>query len=279
MSSALSSPRAIPAVKLNGTGNVFLLIDERAGERGLDYAALARAWCPKAGGFAVDGLLVVTAPTDPAAVARMRMFNPDGGEAEMCGNGARCVARHLVEDDPGVADTFGLDTLAGYVGARIVARSPEFVVELTFAQPLVEAVDRDLELAGFEPERVRYTAVSVGNPHAVMFVEHAAAVELERLGPRLETDPSFPRGTNVHFAEIRDHHAIRVRHWERGAGATQACGSGAIACAVAAIVRGSCESPVAVQVPGGRLDVTWNGETATLAGTVEREWQRTLPLP
>jgi diaminopimelate epimerase len=268
----------IDVVKLNGTGNAFLLLDERR-PHALDYPDLARRWCDRERGYGADGLLVVSTAHHRAAAAHMRMFNPDGSEAEMCGNGVRCVVRYLVEHDPELGDHLGVQTASGVVDARVLSRVPEFCVRLTFERPRISTVDGELELVGFRPPRVRYTAVSVGNPHAVVFVDNLAAVPLYALGAQIETDPAFPGGTNAHFVEIAGPHELRVLHWERGAGATLACGSGAVACAVAAIAGGVCESPVDQRVPGGLLTVTWEGDDATLAGSVEREWQHSVPLP
>lgn len=251
---------------LHGAENAFAVLDERAlaqhGPSG--YAEIARALRD------TDGLLVLL-PSKSADV-QMRMFNPDGSEAEMCGNGIRCVARYL--EERGEGESLVIETLGGAIGARLISRSP-YVVETQMGAPRVGAA-RELQAAG---RRWHYVPVSVGNPHVVVFVDDLAAIDLETVGPAIETHPDFPNGTNVHFVRVVDRSTLRVRHWERGAGATRACGTGIVASAAAAIVKGDVASPVTVHVPGGTLSVSWDGRgEATLIGPVERTGERDLVL-
>ena len=219
-----------------------------------------------------DGLLVILPPTggESEADVRMRMFNPDGTEAEMCGNGIRCVARYL--EERGEGDSFLIETRGGTIGARLVSREP-YAIETRHPVPSVER-ERELRAAG---RRWRVVPVSVGNPHAVVFVDDPDRIEVATFGPAIERDPSFPEGANVHFVQVADRSTLRVRHWERGAGATRACGTGIVASAAAAIAAGRVHSPVTVHVPGGTLIVAWNGRTdASLTGPVEHTGARDL---
>ncbi|MGP6156990.1 MAG: diaminopimelate epimerase [Vulcanimicrobiaceae bacterium] len=268
-----AAARTIPALKMHGTHNEFILIDERP-PRVSGYEALARRVCDPASGWGADGLLVLT--EEPGAVARMRIINADGSEAEMCGNGVRCAARYLAER--GAGERFTISTLAGPIEAAIVARTPEFLVRIDVGEPSFPCDMRPetIEAAG---TAWTYYAVSLGNPHVVIFVTDVGAVDLRRAGVELATHPRFPQGTNVHFVEVLGPSALRVRHYERGVGPTQACGTGAVASAVAAVrVRGT-RPPVAVNVPGGRLEVAWEpGGRASLTGPAEVVFERALEL-
>ncbi|HEX3463271.1 MAG TPA: diaminopimelate epimerase [Candidatus Elarobacter sp.] len=252
----------VPIVKTNGTGNEFVLVDERAAPLD-DAAAVARRVCDREHGLGADGVLLVE--TSEQFDARMRIVNADGSEAEMCGNGMRCVARYLDEHDGLSLAT--VETLAGPIETRILARAP-YRVAVEVGEPRIGAP----HLVG----RFNATPVEVGNPHVVIRVEHLDAVDLAVDGARVERDPRYPHGTNVHFVSREGAH-WRVRHWERGAGATQACGTGAVAVAAVLIAAGDATSPVTLHVPGGVLEVLWKpGERATLVGDAVREFERVV---
>jgi diaminopimelate epimerase len=250
----------VPIVKTSGTGNEFVLVDERIARLD-DPVAFARRVCDRTHGLGADGVLLVE--SSERFDARMRIVNADGSEAEMCGNGMRCVARYLDEHDGRGAAT--VETLAGPIATRILSRAP-YAVAVEMGEPRIG-----------EPhlvDGVRAVPVDLGNPHVVVRVDDVAAVDLERQGPRIERDPRYPHGTNVHFV-ARDGAHWRVRHWERGAGATQACGTGAVAVAAVLIAGGEAASPVILHVPGGTLDVTWEpGGPATLIGDAVWEFER-----
>jgi diaminopimelate epimerase len=266
--------RELPVSKMHGTHNDFIVVDEDA-SRGLSYADLARRLCDREKSLGADGLLVVGRP--PAGIdafATMRIFNSDGSEAEMCGNGMRCVARYLVER--GAPNAFTVATLAGPIGVEVLSRAPEYRVRVDVGTPDVEigGAERSLESAGVI---WKYRAVSLGNPHVVIFVDDVAAVDVERVGAALATHRDFPQGTNVHFVQALDPHRVRARHYERGVGVTQSCGTGSVAAAAAAIVAGLAESPVTVEVLGGTLVVGWRlAASATLTGPVEKVFERTV---
>jgi diaminopimelate epimerase len=253
---------AVPVVKMNGTHNDFVIVDAR--ETPLDDpVAFARRVCDRTNGIGADGLLIAL-PSE-SADARMRIINADGSEAEMCGNGMRCFARYLDEHD-GRASAI-VETLAGPIATTVLARDPYEIAE-RLNEPVVGAPHT---VAGFTA-----TPVDVGNPHVVIVVDDLAALEVHELGPRIERDPRYPHGTNVHFVQL-DGAALRVVHWERGAGATAACGTGAVACAAVAITSHGATSPVTVHVPGGTLRVEWApGQRATLIGDAVREFSTTV---
>jgi diaminopimelate epimerase len=257
-----AAPRAF--TKMQGTGNSFFIVDGRIVERA-DYADLARELCSAPGDAGADGLLVIVRAHK--AQAGMRVFNADGSEAEMCGNGVRCLARYLCEEGGG--DVFAVATAAGPISLRVVQREPVFRVraELDRVGFPNDARAETIEAAG---SQWTYHSVNVGNPHIVIFVADVDAVDLPNVGPALATHTRFPRGTNVHFVAGRPDGTLLVRHWERGAGATLSCGTGAVACAAAAIRLYGARSPVTVAVPGGELDVEWRpGAPAALTGPAE----------
>lgn len=252
----------VPIVKTNGTGNEFVLVDERIAPLG-DPVAFALEICDRERGIGADGVLLVQ-PSERYD-ARLRIINADGSDAEMCGNGMRCVGRYLDEHDG--RDTATVDTLAGPIGTRVLSRAP-YRIAVEMGEP---AIGPPHDVAGY-----RATPVDLGNPHVVIRVDDVRHVDLAADGPRVEHDPRYPNRTNVHFV-ARDGDGWRVRHWERGAGATQACGTGAVAVAAVLIASGDATSPVALRVPGGVLDVTWQpGARATLAGDAVLEFERVV---
>src|ERR1700682_3181184 len=242
--------RELPVSKMHGTRNDFIVVGEAA-SGGLPDPDLARRLCDRERGLGADGLLVVgRSPAGIDAFATMRIFNSDGSEAEMCGNGMRCVARYLVER--GAPNAFTVATLAGPIGVGVLSRAPEYRMRVDVGTPDGEigGAERTLESAGVI---WKYRAVSLGNPHVVIFVDDVAAVDVERVGAALATHRDFPQGTNVHFVQTLDPHRVRVRHYERGVGVTQSCGTGSVAAAVAGIDAALVRSPVTLEVPGGTL--------------------------
>lgn len=246
--------------KMHGLGNDFVVIDARSGPVGVSEAQV-RAIAARHTGIGCDQLILVEPST--AADARMRIFNADGGEVEACGNATRCVTRLLGDD-------VRIETLAGILhgkaaggGATIDMGEPRFDWETI---PLAYAMDtRDMPVGWDGLERP--TAVNVGNPHVIFFVPDAAKIHLDVLGPRIEADPIFPERVNVNVATITGPSSINLRVWERGAGLTLACGTGACATAAAAIRLELVKGPVTVTLPGGDLVIDWNpGDTIRMTG-------------
>lgn len=255
---------AIPVVKLNGTHNDFVLVDARVTPLD-DPQRFAQTVCDRSGALGADGLIIVM--NSDWADARMRVINADGSEPEMCGNGMRCFARYLDEHD-GRASAV-VETLAGPINTRVLAREPEYVVSVELNAP---RVGEPHEVAGF-----RALPVDVGNPHVVIFVDDLDAIDIGTAGPRIANDPRYPNGTNVHFARVAGPASLAVVHWERGAGPTQACGTGAVACAAAAIATRGLTSPVELRVPGGVLSVAWEPpKRAVMSGNAVREFETTV---
>ena len=236
---------SVPVTKMHGTLNDFVLVDCRTRELP-NPAAFARQVCDRHAGVGADGLILVL-PSQSAAV-KMRIFNPDGTEAESCGNGIRCVARYVREH--GGPGEISLETLAGTLHANVVSFDP-FEVRVDMGVPKVDPAM--LAAAGVKDAY----CVTLGNPHVVLFVSALADVDLAEIGPKLSA--KFPTGANVHAAVRAGPQRLLVRHYERGAGLTMACGTGAVACAAAGITLFGLKSPVEVNVPGGRLQVEWDG--------------------
>jgi diaminopimelate epimerase len=245
--------------KMHGLGNDFVIFDARDEPLEMD-GARARALADRRTGIGCDQLIVLE-PSEAADV-RMRIWNSDGGEVEACGNASRAVALSL-------GGECSIETRSGTIrgsaqgdGATVDMGSPRFGWdEIPLAYPLDTS---DLPVA-WEDLRGPF-AVNVGNPHVVFFVEDARAVDLARLGPLIEKDPLFPERVNVNVASS-DGEAIRLRVWERGAGLTRACGTGACATAVAAVRRRIASSPVEVRLPGGSLSIDWSpGGTIRMTG-------------
>jgi diaminopimelate epimerase len=246
-------------LKMHGLGNDFVIFDARETPLGMDEAR-ARTLADRRTGIGCDQLIVLE-PSDAADV-RMRIWNSDGGEVESCGNASRCVAA-LIGGDCTIETAGGLLSASSTDGAATVDMGePRFGWDEI---PLAYPMDTDHMPVGWEELRDP-AAVNVGNPHVIFFVADAEAVSLERLGPQIEQDPLFPERVNVNVASLDDG-ALRLHVWERGAGLTQACGTGACATAVAAIRRKLVTSPVEVRLPGGALTIAWApGETIRMSG-------------
>ena len=245
------APMRVEFIKMHGLGNDFVVLDAR--ERALPEItrSIARALADRHSGIGCDQL-VMLAPSTSADFA-MRIFNPDGGEVGACGNATRAVA--LLHNGPARIET---------AGGIVTARPCEDGVSVDMGEPRFEWDDIPLSYpmdtlampVGWE-ELERPAAVNVGNPHAVFFVTDSDAVQVERLGPLVENDPLFPERVNVDVATVEDRETIRLRVWERGAGLTRACGTGACATAVAAMRRGLVGRDVRVFLPGGALRIAW----------------------
>ena len=245
--------------KMHGLGNDFVIFDAR--EAGLEMdGATARALADRRTGIGCDQLILLE--RSDAADVRMRIWNADGGEVEACGNASRCVSLLLggairIETAGGL-----LNASADHGASTVDMGVPRFRWEDI---PLAYGMDAAAMPVAWEDLRHPF-AVRVGNPHVVFFVEDARAVDLERLGPVIENDPLFPERVNVNVASVEEG-TLRLRVWERGAGLTRACGTGACATAVAAISRGLAASPAQIRLPGGPLTIEWApGESIRMTG-------------
>ncbi len=265
-------------VKMHGLGNDYVYVD--CFEQQLPGPAqMAVRVSDRHFGIGADGLILV-GPSEVADV-RMQMFNADGSESEMCGNGVRCVAKFAYDrglagreeafDVPGQASmplSMRVETGRGVLtlGFSVGVDGKAERVCVNMGEPILAAaaipvavggdrvVDETIEVLG---QRLRMTCVSMGNPHAVFFVPDVAAVDLERLGPAVERHTYFPNRVNAHFVQVDGPNAITVRTWERGSGITLACGTGACACCVAGVLTGRSGRVVRAHLPGGDLDLNW----------------------
>jgi len=252
---------------MHGAGNDFVLLDLFAtGNTRPDeeWPALARAMCDRHFGIGSDGLLLVL-PSD-VADARMRMFNPDGSESASCGNGIRCLGRFLHDRYGLGGDGLSVETGAG-IGAISIHDNGSVTVDM--GRPIFSPADIPILFGGenaldvaltIDGERLTVSCVSMGNPHAVTFVDgdRLATYPLEAIGPKIEHYDLFPQRTNFEVCEVLDERNLRVRVWERGAGITLACGTGACASAVIATTMGRVRQPVNVELPGGVLTIDWH---------------------
>lgn len=256
--------------KLHGLGNDFIVVD--AFEVALDEAALpglARRMCDRHFGVGADGILLA----GPSAEAdfRMRLINSDGSEAEHCGNGIRCVAKFIADSGRTTADRITIETVGrinvlelnrenGKVATvRVDMGEPRFrraEVPMT-GDPDGEAVEEALDVDG---QSLAFTCISMGNPHAVTFVDEVESLPLERIGPLVEHHTVFPRRTNTEFIRVINPRELQMRVWERGAGETLACGTGACASLVAAARTGRSERTATVHLPGGDLLIEWGDD-------------------
>ncbi len=248
-------------IKMHGLGNDFVVVDAREDPFALDDGS-ARALADRREGVGCDQIVVLEPPRNGRAEVFLRFWNSDGSEADACGNGTRCAAS-LVMAESG-RSAIAIETAAGLLGAE-AAGPGRVTVDMGAARldwqdiPLARAQDT-LHLA-LEREGLRDpVAVNIGNPHAVFFVDDAAAVDLARLGPELEHDPLFPERANIGIAQVTGPDRLRLRVWERGAGITRACGTGACAAAVAAARRGLTGRRVTVTLDGGPLDIEWRAD-------------------
>jgi diaminopimelate epimerase len=253
--------------KWHGLGNDFVLLDARASAPPPGLSELAVAVCHRRTGVGADGLLLLTA--DAPADAMMRVWNADGSEAQTCGNGLRCAAALLLAGREG--ESCDIATRAGTVRATCLGDGA-VAVALGPAEPgAPEAVP--VGIGGLTG-----TAVAVGNPHLVVFVEDVEAVPLETWGPLLERHPEFPEGTNVHFAQVLARDRVRQRTWERGAGATLACGTGAGATVVAGWRLGRTGRSVRFELPGGELTIALGPDSSlTMTGPAARSFTGSFP--
>ena len=254
--------------KMQGLGNDFIVVDGIKEKLPENLTDLANKLCDRHFGIGADGLIVVL----PSARAdfRMRIINADGSEVEMCGNGIRCFAKYVYEAglvEPG-RDTFTVETLAGIMTPRLLVEGEKVVaVTVDMGEPVLEralipmlgsggqAVSEPLDLLD---TTYHITAVSMGNPHCVIFVDNVDQIPLEKYGPALETHPVFPKKTNVHFVQVLNRQELKMRVWERGVGVTLACGTGACASLVAAVLNGKTQRRAKVYLPGGPLEIEWN---------------------
>lgn len=259
--------------KMHGAGNDYVVIDARGLEA--DWHSLAKDMCHRRFGVGSDGLLL--ALTSDCADVRMRMFNPDGSEAEMCGNGIRCLVKFALERDIVSLGQgpLNVETMAGIrsllpfwsgssvTSARVDMGEPELRPErvpVSVTEDMAGGPVLDFPLSVDEVD-LQLTFVSMGNPHAVAFIDTPVErFPLHRIGPQVEVNDLFPNKVNFSIVNVKDEGKLSARVWERGAGETMACGTGACAIAVASRMQGYSGDDVDITLPGGVLNISWNGE-------------------
>ncbi|HHV63895.1 MAG TPA: diaminopimelate epimerase [Peptococcaceae bacterium] len=259
-------------IKMHGLGNDFICLDHFVFPSEMDYGELARRLCHRQFGIGADGLIVVLPSSQ--ADARMRIFNPDGSEPEMCGNGIRCFARYIYDAGYVPKEELSVETLAGILTVKLKLEGKKVqCVTVNMGEPCLDpakipvltgsalAVEKEIEVAG---RKLTFTGVSMGNPHCVVFVKDFAQLDFKTLGPALENHSLFPKKTNVEFTRVDNRREITVKVWERGAGPTLACGTGACAAVVAAVLEGRTEREVTVHLPGGDLQIVWGENNQVL---------------
>lgn len=264
--------RTIAFTKMHGAGNDFVVLDGVSAPLP-PIDRIARHLADRHFGIGCDQILVVR----PSASAdfRMEIFNADGGQVEMCANGIRAFFKYLRDHGLTREDEVSVETLGGIVRPRWAGQDR---VAVDMGHPVLApakiparlgsgegpVLDVPLEVDG---ERLLVSAVSMGNPHCVLFVPSVETARVRELGPRIEHHPAFPNRTNVEFAEVVSRTRLRQRTWERGTGETLACGSGACAVAVAAILRGATETSLSIELLGGELEIAWPARDARLIMT------------
>ncbi len=257
----------IKFTKMQGLGNDYVYIDA-INQKIENESSLAQIISNRHFGIGSDGLILIC--SSEIADFRMRMFNSDGSEAEMCGNGIRCVGKFVYDKGLTNKTILRIETLAGVKELRLNLKEGKVdTVRVDMGEPILEAekipvvssekmmqnLKLKIEKIGFD-----FTCVSMGNPHAITFIENVENFEVEKYGSKIEVNERFPKKTNVEFIEIVNKEYIKMRVWERGAGETLACGTGACASVVAGIINNLIERKVTVELLGGILEIEWNKE-------------------
>lgn len=257
---------SIHFAKYHGLGNDFILIDNRSSSEPVVTPEQAVKLCDRNFGIGADGVIFAL-PGENGADYTMRIFNSDGSEPEMCGNGIRCLAGFLadLENNTHKNGTYRIQTLAGIITPQITSHGqvrvdmgvPKLLaaeIPTTLCPTNQKVINQSMDVAG---QSWFVTCVSMGNPHCIIFVEDVA-VPLEIIGSQFEHHPVFPQRTNTEFIQVVRRDYLKMRVWERGAGATLACGTGACAALVAGVLTGRCDRTATVELPGGCLEIEWS---------------------
>ena len=251
-------------IKMEGAGNDYVYIDLIKNGYDLSFEDLAIKISDRHFGVGSDGLVLIMRGSE--AEFRMRMFNADGSEAQMCGNAIRCVAKYLHDNKYTKDETISVETLAGVKHLTVEKEQPDrhtTWVRVDMGAPVLRGPDIPVKIEGepvtdIEVSGYRGTAVSMGNPHFVVFVDRITDQQVLVHGPQIERDPLFPERANVEFVRVIDRNNIEMRVWERGSGETLACGTGACASVVAAVLGGHTSRSVVVRLLGGNLEISWD---------------------
>jgi len=251
--------------KMHGIGNDYVYVDCFR-QQVEDPSALAKAVSDRHFGIGGDGLILIL--PSQAADVRMRMFNADGSEGQMCGNGVRCLAKYAYDHGLARTNPMRVETAAGIrvIDLQLDGSGRVAATTVDMGEPILEAEripvnypqKRVIDMPLRAGQRAfGMTCVSMGNPHAVIYVDHVAAVALEQVGPEIEANPLFPQRVNVHFVQVLSPSEVTMRTWERGSGVTLACGTGASAVCVAGVLTGKTGRSITAHLPGGDLKLQW----------------------
>lgn len=275
--------------KYQGLGNDFILMDNRHTAKPIITPEQAIAICDRHFGIGADGVIFAL-PGKADTDYTMRIYNSDGSEPEMCGNGIRCLAKFIadLEGNTEVNKSYKIDTLAGLIVPKL-EENGEVTVDM--GEPELSAPKIPTTIAGIEGKVIAQplkvadrtwlvTTVSMGNPHCITFVEDTEAIALEQIGPLFEHHPVFPQRTNTEFIEVVKPDYIKMRVWERGAGITLACGTGACASVVAGVLNHQCDRSCTVELPGGCLQINWSAadNRVYMTGPATKVFQGQYPL-
>lgn len=244
----------LPFEKMHGLGNDFILLERRHLPNGINEKLLAKLICDRHFSVGADGMIIMDFSSTKDADFKWDYYNSDGSEAEMCGNGMRCFAKYVYERGFIDSYTFNVQTKAGLI-TPILEKDGTVTINMGIPKlPLKKE-----EIIKVDSKDMIYTYVEVGNPHCVLiFDKEVSDDDFNNIGPLIEKHKQFPRGVNVEFVFVVDKNKIKLRVWERGAGPTLACGTGACATVVAANIRGLCHDKVEVYLPGGILKIVWD---------------------
>ncbi|BAZ18174.1 diaminopimelate epimerase [Calothrix sp. NIES-4071] len=272
---------AIEFTKYHGLGNDFILVDNRSTSTPAITPDQAIQLCDRHFGIGADGVIFAL-PGQDGTDYTMRIFNSDGSEPEMCGNGIRCMAAFLadLEGTSRKSDKYLIHTLAGTITPQLM---PDGQVQVDMGEPRLLAAEIPTTLCSPDQKVVEHaievnakswevTCVSMGNPHCITFVEDVAAINLYEIGAKFEHHPAFPQRTNTEFIQVVRRDYLKMRVWERGAGITLACGTGACASLVAGVLTGKCDRIATVELPGGSLQIEWSNidQRVYMTGPAER---------
>ncbi len=272
--------------KMHGLGNDYVVIDNMDGKLDMeDLGRIAKRICKRRFSVGADGMLLLCSSS--IADVKMRIFNADGSEAEMCGNGIRCLAKYCFENGIVNKKELRIETLAGIKTVWLNVEDGKVrSVTVDMGSPIFErrqipmigegrCIDEELEVEG---EKFRVTCLSMGNPHCVIFVDDVGNFPVERSGPRIENHPVFPKRTNVEFVQIMRKDEMKIRVWERGVGETLACGTGACASVVAANLLGKVSGECIVHLLGGDLKIEYKEDKVLMSGAAEKSYEGILEI-
>lgn len=259
---------AMRFTKMHGAGNDYIYVDAISAPPPRDLPALSRKVSDRHMGIGGDGLVLIAPPEVKAHDARMRMFNADGSEAEMCGNAIRCVAKYLYDRGIARREKLTIETGRGPLTLELETENGRMArATVNMMQPILRAADIPTTLPGDPPidvpievggRKLQVTAVSMGNPHAITYVDEPTDDWVLGVGPQIEHSAYFPRRVNAEFVQVISPREVRMRVWERGSGETMACGTGACAVLVAGVLTGRGERRIVAHLPGGDLELYWS---------------------